>query len=170
MVKNVFLIVILILVSLPVFSQEKEKDSITTYFLIRHAEKDRSDKTNRDPNLTAKGEKRALRWRTLFEQFQIDAVYSTNYKRTLQTALPTAKSKHLTINKYHPFKMDMSQFMLETKGENVLVVGHSNTTPSFVNTLIGKNFYQDIEDTNNANLYIVTITGNQISHVLVKME
>jgi hypothetical protein len=97
-------------------------------------------------------------------------VYSTNYKRTLSTALPTAVHNKLTIKIYHPFKIDMLQFLKDTKGKSVLVVGHSNTTPGFANKLIAKEIYQDIDDNNNANLYIVTIDGKQISHVLVKMK
>ena len=101
---------------------------------------------------------------------QIEAVYSTSYKRTQNTALPTAKNNNLIINTYHPFKIDMQQFLKDTKGKSVLIVGHSNTTPGFANILIGKEVYSDIDDTNNANLYIVTIKGEQISHVLVKMK
>ncbi len=64
----------------------------------------------------------------------------------------------------------MQQFIKNTKGKSVLVVGHSNTTPGFANKLIGKEVYQDIDDTNNTNLYIVTIKGEQISYVLVQMK
>jgi broad specificity phosphatase PhoE len=170
MLKKIFFLLAITLFTSPLFAQEVFNDSISTYYLIRHAEKDRSDETNKNPGLTEKGQQRAIRWSKLLEQFQIDAVYSTSYKRTQNTALPTAKSNNLTIKTYHPFKIDMQQFLKDTKGKNVLVVGHSNTTPGFVNKLIGKEIYQDIDDTNNANLYIVTINGEQISHVLVKMK
>jgi len=62
----------------------------TTYYLIRHAEKDRTDKTNKNPNLNEKGLERAKKWATYFKEIQLDAVYSTNYNRTQQTAKPTA--------------------------------------------------------------------------------
>ncbi len=167
--KPLFLLAI-ILFTTPLFAQNIENDSISTYYLIRHAEKDRSDETNKNPSLTEKGQQRAKNWSQLFEQFQIDAVYSTSYKRIQSTALPTAKNNNLTIKTYHPFKIDMQQFLKETKGKKALIVGHSNTTPDFANKLIGKEIYQDIDDTNNANLYIVTINGEQISHVLVQMK
>ena len=170
MFKKIILVLAIALFTSSLISQNVESDSISTYYLIRHAEKDRSDTTNKDPDLTEKGVLRALRWSQLFEQFQIDAIYSTNYKRTQNTALPTVKKNNLIIKTYHPFKIDMQQFLKETKGKNVLVVGHSNTSPDFVNKLIGEEVYQNINDTNNANLYIVTIKGDQISHVLVKMK
>jgi len=142
----------------------------STYYLIRHAEKDRSDNTNKDPDLTQDGFIRAYNWSKLFEQFKIDAIYSTNYKRTLNTAKPIAIANNLEIITYHPIKIDFSQFLQDTMGRNVLIVGHSNTTPGFVNKLIGEEVYHDIDDNDNANLYIVTITGNQTSHILVKTK
>jgi len=170
MFKKAILVLAIALFTSSLISQNVESDSISTYYLIRHAEKDRSDSTNKDPDLTEKGVLRALRWSQVFEQFQIDMVYATNYKRTQNTALPTANHNNLTIKTYHPFKIDIQQFLKETKGKNVLIVGHSNTTPGFVNKLIDKEVYQDINDTNNANLYIVTIKSDQISHVLVRMK
>jgi len=170
MLKKILLIFAIVLLTAPLFAQDVEYDSISTYYLIRHAEKDRSDASNKDPDLTENGVLRAKRWSELLKQFQIDAVYSTNYKRTLNTALPTATHNHLTIKKYHPVKIDMQQFLKDTKGKNILIVGHSNTTPGFVNNLIGREIYSDIDDSNNANLYIVTIKGGQIGHVLIKMK
>ncbi len=170
MLKKTFLLLVITLFTTNLFAQIEEDNSISTYYLIRHAEKDRSDTTNKNPDLTEKGQQRAENWAKLLEQFQIDAVYSTNYKRTHNTALPTATKNNLAIKTYHPFKIDMPQFLKDTKGKSVLVVGHSNTTPGFVNKLIGNEVYQDIDDTNNANLYIVTIKDGKISHVLVKMK
>ena len=170
MLKKILFLFVLLLLTSPLFPQNTNTDSISTYYLIRHAEKDRSDTTNKNPDLTDKGKERALKWSQLLQHFGIDAVYSTNYKRTLNTANPTAIANHLKIKTYHPFKIDMSQFLKDTKGKSVLVVGHSNTTPGFVNKLIGKEIYKDIDDTNNANLYIVTIKGDDISYVLIKME
>jgi broad specificity phosphatase PhoE len=165
--RNYYLLFIVALLSFSVFSQENDK---STYYLIRHAEKDRSDATNKNPELTIKGQERAIKWSQVLTKFQIDAIYSTNYFRTLQTAKPTADYNSLTIKIYDPLKIDMEVFLNETKGKNVLIVGHSNTTAAFTNKLIGKDVYPEIKDNNNANLYIVTIEGEKISHVLIKME
>lgn len=165
--RKYIILYIVVLFSFSVFSQENEK---STYYLIRHAEKDRSDATNKNPDLNLKGKKRAIKWSHILTKFGIDAVYSTDYKRTLQTAKPTAKAKNVTIKTYHPFKIDMDVFRNDTNGKNVLIVGHSNTTADFANKLIGSDIYPEIEDDNNANLYIVTIEGEKISHVLIKMK
>ncbi|MGJ8743199.1 SixA phosphatase family protein [Polaribacter sp.] len=145
-------------------------DKTTTYYLIRHAEKDRTDATNRNPELNEKGLERAKKWSSYFKDIQLEAVYSTNYKRTIQTATPTAKSKNLEIQMYNPNKMYDSIFKANTNSKTVLVVGHSNTTPAFVNKIIGEKKYEDIDDNNNANLYIVTISGDKKTSKIVKVD
>lgn len=147
------------LLSLPSFAQDEQKNNeATTYYFIRHAEKDRSDKTNKDPNLMQKGLLRAAKWSFVLENIEFDAIYSTNYNRTKQTAQPTAEKKGLEVTIYDPRQMFSEEFANNTKGKTVLVVGHSNTTPAFVNAVLGKKKYDDIDDNNNANLYIVTIS------------
>jgi hypothetical protein len=49
-----------------------------------------------------------------------------------------------------------------------LVVGHSNTISDFVNKLINQNVYAAIEDTTFGNLYIVTLNGDLVTHLLLK--
>jgi len=148
---------------------EKEIDQkTTTYYLIRHAEKDRSDKTNRDPHLTEAGLKRADNWANVLKDVKFDMVYSTNYNRTKETAAPTAKTNTIEVSFYDPRDMKLKEFMKSTKGKTVLIVGHSNTTPMFTNGLLGEQKYEGIADDNNANLYIVTVTDiSKSSTVLV---
>ena len=135
----------------------------TIYYLIRHAEKDRSDSLNRNPNLTEAGLNRAENWAKYFSNIKLDDVYSTNYNRTIQTAQPTAKSKNLVIKSYNPRNLFDSIFQAETKGKTVLVVGHSNTTPALANRILAvngagsqKSIYKDMDDRDNASLYILT--------------
>jgi phosphohistidine phosphatase SixA len=149
------------------YEKQVEKKT-TTYYLIRHAEKDRSNKANRNPHLTEKGLERAEKWANTFKDVKFDAVYSTDYNRTKETALPTAKANNLELKLYNPSGIKIADFLTETEGKNVLIVGHSNTTPAFVNQLLGENKYDDIADDNNANLYIVTFSESaKISSVLV---
>jgi broad specificity phosphatase PhoE len=134
----------------------------TTYYFIRHAEKDRTDSTNANPHLTDIGKLRANKWSTILGAETLDAVYSTNYNRTLETAQPTASKNNVDITVYDPKAIDTPAFLKATEGKKVLIVGHSNTIPTFVNAVIGHKKYEDIDDANNGNLYIVTITGNKI--------
>jgi len=145
-------------------------DKTTTYYLIRHAEKDRTNNTNKNPNLNSDGVIRAEKWAKHFENIVLDAVYSTDYNRTQQTAAPTAKSKGLIIQSYNPSKMYDSIFKKNTKGKTVLVVGHSNTTPVFANTILGQKKYKNMADNDNASLYIVTVVNDEKSGEIKKVN
>lgn len=156
--------------SLPFFTEDETtivQSETTTYYLIRHAEKDRSDKTNRNPHLTEAGLKRAEHWSKVFEHVTFDLVYSTDYNRTKETALPTAEKNNLELTIYDPRSMDSDTFMEKTKGKTVLIVGHSNTTPMFTNGILGKEKYAQMDDSNNGNLYIVTIANGVKSDQLL---
>jgi 2,3-bisphosphoglycerate-dependent phosphoglycerate mutase len=168
MKKNLFLIII-ISISIHIKAQTHE-NKITTYYFIRHAEKVRTDTTNKNPNLTTKGKKRAQNWSSVFKNVEFDSIYSTNYNRTIETATPTAKDKNLKIQFYNPKEMFNDDFKLKTFGKTILVVGHSNTTPQFVNKILGDEKYPNIDDSNNANLYIVTISSNIITDILLKIN
>ncbi|WP_425075789.1 phosphoglycerate mutase family protein [Psychroserpens sp. S379A] len=145
----------------PVNAQNDSKSSTTVYYLIRHAEKDRSDKSNRNPNLTETGKVRAENWSNIFKHVTFDAVYSTNYNRTMQTATPTAKAQKIEIQTYDPRSLSFEEFTEATKGKTVLVVGHSNTTPMFANAILGEQKYEFMDDNDNGRLFIVTVTENQ---------
>jgi len=160
---------ILIVISVSTYAQE-QNSSTTTYYLIRHAEKDRTDKTNRNPDLNQLGEKRAQQWSHYFSKIDLDAIYSTNYNRTLQTAAPTAKLKSLEVLDYDPSTLYTTDFKNATLGKSVLVVGHSNTTPAFVNMILGSKKYQDIDDNDNSQLFIVTITGENIKDEVISIN
>ena len=163
--KKLVVLLVFLFCSLSSFAQEVSK-----YYLVRHAEKDRSDKTNTNPELTEQGKQRAAKWSSVFGDVAFDTVYSTNYLRTIATAKPTATAQGLEIQFYNPRELYSKEFQQETIGKSVLVVGHSNTTPQFVNAILGAERYSDIQDDNNANLYIVTRINKETSVVLLKIE
>ena len=152
------------------FSCNNINKDCNNYYLIRDAEKVRVDPENKDPELNEAGQKRAIVWQEYFADLEIDKIFSTNYKRTLQTVLPFSRSSELEINIYSPSSINYEDFLATTAGDNVLIVGHSNTIPSFVNGLIKEETYPDIEDSNNSNLYIVSKCGAEINHELIKIE
>ena len=93
MKKNILLLFSLLLVMNCVAQEPQDTDTETSvYYLIRHAEKNRSDKKNKNPKLTKQGNNRAVYWACVFKNVKFDAVYSTNYNRTLETAIPTTES------------------------------------------------------------------------------
>ena len=146
------------------------EDHCSTFYLIRHAEKVRTNKTDRDPALNEKGIIRALNWKDYFIDKDISKIYSTNYKRTLETVKPIEEAIGLTAILYSPSSIDYKNFISSNQDEIVLVVGHSNTIPDFVNELINDQVYSQIDDLNNSNLYIVKLCESSISHRLIKVN
>ena len=146
------------------------EDDCSTFYLIRHAEKVRTNKSDRDPALNEKGIIRALNWKDYFIDKDISKIYSTNYKRTLETVKPIQEAIGLATILYSPSNIDYKDFISSNRGEVVLVVGHSNTIPNFVNELINDQVYAQIDDLNNSNLYIVSLCDSSISHRLIKVN
>ena len=140
------------------YSQVNESNC-TTVYLIRHAEKVRDNSGNRNPNLNLIGLKRAEKWKEIFKNIDFDAIFSTDLNRTIQTALPISNDKKIEIQTYKPSSQFYGDFLKLNMGKTVLVVGHSNTTPKFVNSLIENDFYSQIDDKNNGNLYYVQKCG-----------
>jgi len=143
----------------------REKDRITTLFLVRHAEKV-SDGTA-DPDLTAAGAERADELAYILEHVDLDAVYSTPYRRTKQTVLPTAKQKTLEVRLYSPGDPDFLRRVLqEYSGGTVLIVGHSNTIPSMANELTDGSDFSDLDDGIYDNLFIACVPAEGKADVL----
>ncbi len=116
-------------------SQERPFGEITTYYFIRHAEKISENPGEKDPALTKQGRIRAKKWAEVFKEVPLNMIYSSNYIRTRQTAQPCADAKNLEIQLYNTEKLNDEDFQQKTKGKTVLIVGHNNTTPQFVNAV-----------------------------------
>lgn len=132
-------------------------DTATTFILVRHAE---TSGAGSNPNLSAVGQTRATELNRILSNINLNAVYSTNFNRTLQTAQPTATGKGLTITQYDPFAPNtlIDNVLLSFPEGVVLVVGHSNTIPAMLNAMVGSNVFTDIPESEYDNLYIVHVS------------
>ena len=135
--------------------------AVSTFYFIRHAEKDRSDSENIDPELSQQGLGRAMHWAEILNDVELDAIYTTDYERTLMTATPVSVKKEITVQYYDPQNIDIAQFKADNINKNVLVVGHSNTTPDFVNKMIDMDKYYEMDDADNGSLYIVQLINDK---------
>ena len=143
------------------------QNNITQYYFIRHAEKADSSK---NPNLSEKGLERAQQWKVLFSEINFDAVYSTDFNRTLQTINPIVLENGKLLKIYNPQLVDIETFKKETIGKTILIVGHSNTIPKMVNQIIKENKYVDIAENQFGNLYVITLFENQILSQLLHLK
>lgn len=110
-----------------------------TWIVVRHAEKATDDPE--DPNLSALGQARAQRLAQELRDTPLVAIYATEYRRTRQTAQPTADAHHLPIQAYFS-KGAAAEHAARWKAAHargaVLIVGHSNTVPDLVTALSGQ--------------------------------
>lgn len=150
--------------------QNSLDQEITTFYFIRHAEKDTIDPTNRNPDLLNLGFERAERWADIFEACNLDAVYSTNFKRTMHTAMPTAASKKLQILELEYPNIPYDSLVSTYKGKSVLFVGHSNTTPEMVNHFLGAEQYEFMDEDDFGSLFVLTLVGNKTHAIRLKLD
>jgi hypothetical protein len=81
----------------------------------------------------------------------------------METVEPLAALKGLEITTYDPQDTEgLLQGILEKyPGGNVLIVGHSNTVPGMVNTLIWEEKFPNFSESEYNRLFVVSSTGNQ---------
>ncbi len=103
--------------------------------LVRHAERVQSDSTD-DPPLTDAGKARAERLAAMLSKSGIRTVFTTRFRRTQDTAKPTADLLRLTPIE----ESDTVQLVAKLRehgSETVLVVGHSDTVPDVIKAFGG---------------------------------
>jgi len=133
--------------------------------LVRHAEK---VDDSRDPELSEAGRIRTRRLAELLADSGVEAVYSTDFIRTRETARPLAESLGLAVELYDPSDLEGFAAKLEAGPSRALVVGHSNTTGELV-SLLGGEAGSSIEDDEYDRLYVVTIASDgEVATVLLR--
>jgi broad specificity phosphatase PhoE len=129
-------------------------------FVVRHAERaDAGSGTaatmGADPLLSAPGEARAAKLASMLADSGIKAIFSTEYKRTQDTAKPLAAKLGLTVQSLPA--ADTGGLVAKIKGGHagdvVLVVGHSNTVPAILKAFGGPEV--TIGDNEYDNLFII---------------
>ncbi len=136
-----------LLTSCGVSSDDSAVDSAletTTFILVRHAEK----AEGKDPVLSDIGMQRANRLATTLSNVKLDKIYCTSYQRTQLTAGPIADLQGLSISEYSGFDHEelIDEVFEELRGGKVLIVGHSNTTANFINSLLGTSDYENLSE------------------------
>jgi broad specificity phosphatase PhoE len=139
-----------------------ESQATTTMIFVRHAEK--ALMPIDDPGLSAEGKLRAAELaRQLVDAdvvAGIDAIYSTDTRRTIETAQPTADALDLEIVTYENQEDDepvVDAMVNAHKGKIILVVGHSNTLPAMIAALGASKKVPPIAEFEYDNIYVISI-------------
>lgn len=132
----------------------------TTYYLVRHAEKT-AEKP--DPALTPEGEQRAQDLAQRLANVPLTAIYSSDYKRTRDTAAPIAAAANLDVTIYNPRDLKAFAKTLSSQKGHILIVGHSNTTPQLSALLGGPAGKPIVEATEYDRFYVLQRRGLDVT-------
>lgn len=140
-----------------------ELQATTTVIFVRHAEK--AAVPADDPGLSDAGQRRAAELaRQLVDAdvvpgVGVDAVYSTSYRRTVETAKPVADALDLQVLTYDATDTEefLERVVREYKGKIILVVGHSNTVPAMIGNMGASKNVPEIAEDEYDNIYLVSI-------------
>jgi hypothetical protein len=135
--KSIFLPQVCLLAVILVFAACRESAPLTIY-LVRHAEKDLTDK-GEDPALTEAGIARAGRLKALLADEPIDLIYSTRYQRNIHTVEPLALAKGLPIAPYewHGWEPMLEELTGKGAGKTAVICGHGDNLLPMIGFLNG---------------------------------
>jgi len=130
-------------------------ESALTVFLVRHAEKEAS---GADPSLTNAGRERAESLTALLADAGITAIFSSEFKRTQETAAPLAKRLGLSVTVVPGKDLDalLSKVHALAPDGRALIVGHNNTVPELARRLTGAKV-AELTDADYDRLYVATM-------------
>lgn len=140
-----------------------ELQATTTVIFVRHAEK--ATTPANDPSLSNAGQRRAAELaRQLVDAdvvpgVGVDAIYSTSFRRTVETAKPVADALDLQVMTYDAADTTvfLESVVREYKGKIILVVGHSNTVPEMIGNMGASKSVPEIAEGEYDNMYLVSI-------------
>jgi 2,3-bisphosphoglycerate-dependent phosphoglycerate mutase len=138
----------------------------TVVVLVRHGEK---VDDSVDAQLSEKGKARALALAALLKDAGIDAVYSTDFTRTRETARPTAEGISKPVEIYNTDDLEGFAKRLRERGGRALVVGHSNTTPELVR-LLGGDAGPPIDDAEYDRLYLLVLSPSGTTTTILRFS
>lgn len=129
---------------------------------VRHAERGTDDPS--DPSLSEAGQLRAQSLATALEHANVTAIYTTQFRRTQQTAIPLSEATGVPVTvrpidatNIATYAADLNRHIRRThRGDAVLVVGHSNTIPDLVTAISGVTV-PPISESEYTRFYTITI-------------
>ncbi len=147
-------------------------DAQTLVIAVRHAE--RADggagaapmtDAPADPLLSAAGEARAARLAGLLADSGITAIFTTEFRRTQDTAKPIAAKLGLTttIVKASDTAGLLARLKASHANDVVLIVGHSNTLPAVIKGLTGRDV--TITDSQYDDLFLLVPAAKTMSRL-----
>ncbi len=131
-----------------------DKNNSYTLYLIRHAEKQTDG--SRDPTLTEIGKNRSEQLAVWFQDKNITEIWSSDFIRTRDTAMPLATGLDLELTIYDPRNLPDLVKKLAYNQRTALIAGHSNTTPELARLLCDC-FIEDMDESEHDRMIVISI-------------
>lgn len=128
-------------------------DEVRLFIFVRHAEK---DTIGFDPGLSDEGNARADRLVRIFGPLPLEAIFATPFRRTKLTAFPIARAKDVEVIQYDQGHLDhFIEEVLWPGTGNMLIVGHSNTTPLLLNKILKEDRFDMIPESEYQHIFFI---------------
>ncbi|WP_231425615.1 phosphoglycerate mutase family protein [Pedobacter sp. Leaf250] len=130
----------------------------TEVWVVRHAEKDKSNPEDKDPNLSDEGRIRAGDLATFLKKVKFDAGFTTPYKRTHQTLDSLIIPK---VIDYKDAKSLVDSVKKNYAGKTVIVAAHSNTALEIIEAFGGKRPMEMLTDDDYDYIFRLTVKDDK---------
>lgn len=155
---------LILFLSLTFFVSQLVLAQTTEIWIVRHAEKDKSNPEDKNPNLSDEGKIRAGDLAKYLKKVKFDAAFSTPYKRTHQTLDSLIIQK---VIEYKDAKSLVDSVKKSYLGKTIIVAGHSNTVLEIIEAFGGKKPREELTDDDYDYIFHLSVKGDKAK---VKMD
>lgn len=157
--KKLFVLLALTLLFINIVSAQT-----TTVWVVRHAEKDKSNPQDNNPSLSEEGRIRAGDLAAYLKKVKFDVAFATPTKRTHQTLDSLVIPK---VVNYKDIKSLVDSIKTNYVGKNVIIAGHSNTVLEIIEAFGGKRPKEELTDDDYDYIFELSVKGDKAR---VKMD
>lgn len=130
----------------------------TEIWVVRHAEKDKTNPEDKDPNLSDEGRIRAGDLATYLKKVKFDVAFATPTKRTHQTLDSLIIPK---VVDYKDIPSLVEQIKTNYVGKTVMIAGHSNTVLEIITAFGAKKPKEELTDDDYDYIFHLTVKGDK---------
>lgn len=144
-------------------AQSVQAQETTRIWIVRHGEKDLTDPKEKDPELSAEGKERAEVLVKSLKGKKIDALFSTDYKRTRGTLTPLASQRNLGLKFYNSKDNTalVDTILNNYKGQNVVICSHSNRILGIIAAFGALSPVKEITEQEYSHIFLLEIKGDR---------
>jgi len=137
----------------------EQKESFTTIYLVRHAEKDTLFKGD-NPPLIEKGLQRAERLKDILKGEGIQRIYSTKFERNINTVSPLSQELNIEVQRYDYYNYHSRMDELKNARLTALICGHGDNLLPIIKYLNGKSPVESLGHNAYDNLFKLRISAD----------